>query len=225
MSKLLSFTEPSSQYVISLRAFNNIGEGRQILETAFTRYEAGELKVVLCECLVLSCWLSAVEEAPTPMTPPVGLRAQVLSSSTIVLTWTDTTLGRNQRVSDTRYYTVRYSSTSSRKHRLVNTTNLNIHIRDLKPSTEYEFGVKVIKGRRQSTWSLSAFNKTFESGTVYFLYSLFIIILKFMFFSTVHCSSGRHPHWRTWTTNQCSVELAATTVAQWSNYWSVFCLP
>ncbi|ELU03642.1 hypothetical protein CAPTEDRAFT_17814, partial [Capitella teleta] len=29
--------KPSSQYVISLRAFNNIGEGRQIYETTFTR--------------------------------------------------------------------------------------------------------------------------------------------------------------------------------------------
>ncbi len=48
---------------------------------------------------------------------------------------------------------------------MVNSTDLNVHIDDLRPNTEYEFSAKVIKGRRQSTWSLSVLNKTFEAGT------------------------------------------------------------
>ena len=98
------------------------------------------------------------------MIPPVGLQAVVLSSSTILLTWSDTSLGSNQRITDHRYYTVRYNAKSARRFRSVNATDLNEHINELKPNTEYEFSVKVIKGRRQSTWSLSVFNKTFEDG-------------------------------------------------------------
>ena len=48
--------------------------------------------------------------------------------------------------------------------RYVNSTDLNVHIDDLKPNTEYEFSVKVLKGRRKSVWSLSVFNKTFEAA-------------------------------------------------------------
>lgn len=105
-------------------------------------------------------------EPATPMIPPVGLKAIVLSAKTIVLTWTDSTLGKSQRINDNRYYTIRYTSIPNKnnRYRYSNSTDLNIHIDDLKPNTQYEFSAKVIKGRRQSTWSLSVFNKTFESG-------------------------------------------------------------
>lgn len=108
-------------------------------------------------------YFSATEPL-TPIIPPVGLKAIVLSSTTIVLTWSDTTLGRNQKVTDNRYYQVRYSSRVIRKQRYINSTDLNIHVEDLKPDTEYEFSVKIVKGRRQSTWSLSVINKTKEAG-------------------------------------------------------------
>lgn len=99
------------------------------------------------------------------MIPPVGLKAIVLTSASIVVTWSDTTLGRNQRITDNRYYTVRYNAHGGKRVKFVNSTDLNVHIDDLRPNTEYEFSVKVIKGRRQSTWSLSVLNKTFEAGT------------------------------------------------------------
>jgi len=47
---------------------------------------------------------------------------------------------------------------------MMNTSYLNFSVKDLRPDTEYEFSVKIIKGRRQSAWSLSVFNKTFEMG-------------------------------------------------------------
>jgi|SRR6218665_384062 len=105
-------------------------------------------------------------EPLTPMMPPVALKAIVLSSTTILLTWSDTTLGRNQRVMDNRYYTVRYGTKVLTKYKMVNATDLNLHVEDLRPDTEYEFSVRVTKGNRQSTWSLSVFNRTKEAGSI-----------------------------------------------------------
>jgi hypothetical protein len=75
--------------VISLRAYNNVGDGRPIYETTRTRDEEAEA------------------EPATPLVPPLGLHAIVLSATTVVLTWMDSTLPRNQLVTDNRYYIVR----------------------------------------------------------------------------------------------------------------------
>ncbi len=40
---------------------------------------------------------------------------------------------------------------------------MNKHIDNLKPNTQYEFSVRVIKGRRSSTWSLATQNTTLEA--------------------------------------------------------------
>lgn len=113
--------------------------------------------------------LILVPEPPTPILPPVGVKAPVRSPTTIEVMWTDTSLGRRQRVTDNREYVVRYqprSGSGSSRHRqqMINTTRLNIHVNDLRPDTDYEFSVRIIKGRRQSAWSLSVFNKTYEMG-------------------------------------------------------------
>ena len=81
----------------------------------------------------------------------------------------DSTLPRNQLITDNRYYIVRYTSTLSMKaerpkHNYRNATDLNAMLDDLRPSTEYEFTVKVVKGRRQSPWSLVVFNSTQEAA-------------------------------------------------------------
>ncbi|XP_023218239.1 neogenin-like isoform X2 [Centruroides sculpturatus] len=139
---------PSSEYVISLRAYNQVGDGRPIYETVKTLIET-------------------TPEPLTPMIPPVGLKAIVLSSTTVVLYWTDTTLSRNQIVTDNRYYTVRYTSYSysaNPKYRYFNSTELNCMIDNLKPNTQYEFSVKVTKGRRESTWSMNVLNTTQEAA-------------------------------------------------------------
>lgn len=115
-------------------------------------------------------------EPLTPMLPPVGLKAIVLSDSTVVLYWTDTTLSRNQLITDNRYYTVRYTTytySSSPKYRYFNSTDLNYMIDDLKPNTQYEFSVKVVKGRRESKWSMSVINTTQEAGNVIFAFLIF----------------------------------------------------
>lgn len=142
--------KPNSEYVISLRAYNNIGDGRPIYETTRTSNEQPH-------------------EPATPLVPPVGLHAIVLSSTTVVLTWMDSTLPRNQLISDNRYYIVRYTSTLSMKadrpkHNYRNATDLNAMLDDLRPNNEYEFTVKVVRGQRQSPWSLVVFNKTQEAA-------------------------------------------------------------
>ena len=48
--------------------------------------------------------------------------------------------------------------------RFVNATDLVAHIDGLRPNTQYIFVVRVINGRRQSQWSMSITNTTFEAG-------------------------------------------------------------
>ena len=150
--KQRSFTidnlQSSSEYVISLRAFNLVGDGQPIYETVKTLIES-------------------TPEPQLPMLPPVGLKAIVLSSTTIILYWTDTTLSRNQLITDNRRYLVRYTSnihSNNPKYKYFNTTDLNGMIDDLKPNTQYEFAVKIVKNRRESTWSMSVLNTTQEAA-------------------------------------------------------------
>ncbi|KAL3885049.1 hypothetical protein ACJMK2_025148 [Sinanodonta woodiana] len=136
--------QPASEYVVSIRAYNNKGEGQPRYETVFT--------------------LESTEEEPaTPMLPPIGLKTVVLSSSAIIVTWTDDSLGKNQRITDNRFYTVKYAASRTRP-KYHNSTDLIAHINDLKPATTYEFAVKIVKGRRESTWSMSVSNTTLEAA-------------------------------------------------------------
>ena len=153
--KYRSFTipdlKPTSEYVISLRAYNNIGDGRPIYETIRTKEESFE------DLLPVA-----------PLIPPVGLHAIVLSSSTVVLTWVDSSLPRNQVIPDQRYYIVKYTPVKEGvvdpRHLYRNATDLNVMIDDLRPATEYEFAVKIVRGRRQSPWSLVVSNRTREAA-------------------------------------------------------------
>lgn len=149
--------KPNSEYVISLRAYNNIGDGRPIYETVRTKEKSFDL------------------EPAVPLIPPVGLHAIVLSSSAVVLTWMDSTLPQNQLIPDSRYYVVRYTRVNQAailnseedeelRHSYRNATDLNLMIDDLRPATEYEFAVKVIRGRRESMWSLVVNNRTREAA-------------------------------------------------------------
>lgn len=137
---------PSSEYVISLRAFNHVGDGQPIYETVKTLIEDSP--------------------DPLPILPPVGLKPVVLSATTVVLYWTDSTLPRGQTVTDSRYYTVKYTNNlgQTQKFKYINSTDLNVVIDDLKPNTMYEFAVKVTKARQESTWSMSVTNTTSESA-------------------------------------------------------------
>lgn len=47
---------------------------------------------------------------PSPMMPPVGVQASVLSYDTIKVTWADNSLPKNQKITDNRFYTVRWKT-------------------------------------------------------------------------------------------------------------------
>lgn len=47
---------------------------------------------------------------PTPMMPPVGVQASILSHDTIRITWADNSLPKHQKITDSRYYTVRWKT-------------------------------------------------------------------------------------------------------------------
>ncbi|XP_032379218.1 neogenin 1a isoform X7 [Etheostoma spectabile] len=137
--------DPSSHYVITLKAFNNVGEGIPVYESAITRPQS--------------------VPDPSPMMPPVGVQASVLSHDTIKVTWADNSLPKNQKITDNRFYTVRWKTNipANTKVKMANTTSLSHVVTGLKPNTLYEFSVMVTKGRRTSTWSMTAQGTTFET--------------------------------------------------------------
>jgi hypothetical protein len=65
--------EPNTEYVISVRAFNERGDGQPVYEQVRTRDR------------------SAVEDpsAASPLFPPVGIKAIVHSETTVVVLWGD----------------------------------------------------------------------------------------------------------------------------------------
>lgn len=138
--------QSSSEYVISLRAYNRMGDGQPIYETVQTTIES-------------------IQESQSPMIPPVGLKAAAISSTSVVLDWTDTD-SSSRSSNDNRWYLARYTNnvhSSSPKYRYVNSTKTTVMIEDLKPDTLYEFAVRVIKNKRNSTWSMSVQNTTLEA--------------------------------------------------------------
>ncbi|XP_046741661.1 neogenin isoform X4 [Diprion similis] len=139
--------EPLAEYVITLRATNAVGEGIPAYANVQTTARS-------------------VAESVAPLIPPVGLKAVVLSASTIMVYWTDSTLSKSQYVTDKRYYVVRYTShhhSSNPRYKYYNSTDLNCMIVDLKPNTQYEFTVKLVKGKRESPWSMVVPNTTHEA--------------------------------------------------------------
>ncbi|XP_014439239.1 neogenin isoform X7 [Tupaia chinensis] len=152
--------DPSSHYVITLKAFNNVGEGIPLYESAVTRPHTDTSEVDL---FVVNAPYTPVPD-PTPMMPPVGVQASILSHDTIRLTWADNSLSKHQKITDSRYYTVRWKTNipANTKYKNANATTLSYLVTGLKPNTLYEFSVMVTKGRRSSTWSMTAHGTTFE---------------------------------------------------------------
>uniref|UniRef100_A0A674DI38 Neogenin n=1 Tax=Salmo trutta TaxID=8032 RepID=A0A674DI38_SALTR len=156
--------DPSSHYVITLKAFNNMGEGIPVYESAITRPQSDPIDPDVDLYELFHAPYTPVPD-PTPMLPPVGVQASVLSHDTIKVTWADNSLPKNQKITDARYYTVRWKTNipANTKLKTANTTNLSHMVTGLKPNTLYEFSVMVTKGRRTSTWSMTAQGTTFET--------------------------------------------------------------
>ncbi|XP_076588923.1 neogenin 1a isoform X14 [Chaetodon auriga] len=156
--------DPSSHYVITLKAFNNVGEGIPVYESAITRPQSDPIDPDVDFYELFHAPYTPVPD-PSPMMPPVGVQASVLSHDTIKVTWADNSLPKNQKITDNRFYTVRWKTNipANTKVKMANTTSLNHMVTGLKPNTLYEFSVMVTKGRRTSTWSMTAQGTTFET--------------------------------------------------------------
>ncbi|CAM4531941.1 unnamed protein product [Leuciscus chuanchicus] len=155
---------PSSHYVITLKAYNNVGEGIPVYESAITRPQSDPIDPDVDLYELFHAPYTPVPE-PLPMLPPVGVQASVLSHDNIKVTWADNSLPKNQKITDARYYTVRWKTNipANTKFKMANTTTLTHTVVGLKPNTLYEFSVMVTKARRTSTWSMTAHGTTFET--------------------------------------------------------------
>ncbi|XP_055081667.1 netrin receptor DCC isoform X2 [Periophthalmus magnuspinnatus] len=138
--------EPSSHYVISLKAFNNAGEGVPLYESAVTR--------------------SLSDSTTFPMIPPVGVQAVALGPDSVRVSWADNSVSKSQKSTEVRYYSVKWKSShsSSGKYKSADTTALSHVVTGLKPNSMYEFSVMVTKGRKSSTWSMTAHATTYEAA-------------------------------------------------------------
>ncbi|XP_058256684.1 neogenin 1a isoform X9 [Hemibagrus wyckioides] len=156
--------DPSSHYVITLKAFNNVGEGIPVYESAVTRPQTDPIDPDVDLYELFHPPYTPVPD-PIPMMPPVGVQASVLSHDTIKVTWADNSLPKNQKITDARFYTVRWKTNipANTKFKTANTTNLSHVVTGLKPNTLYEFSVMVTKGRKTSTWSMTAHGTTLEA--------------------------------------------------------------
>ncbi|XP_056289097.1 netrin receptor DCC [Pseudoliparis swirei] len=159
--------EPSSHYVISLKAFNNAGEGVPLYESAVTRSLTDPIDPSEGDLFHLfDKYPTPMPDASTPMIPPVGVQAVALSSDSVRVTWADNAVTKNQKASEVRYYSVKWktSYSTSGKYKSADTTALSHTVSSLKPNTMYEFAVMVTKGRKSSTWSMTAHANTYEAA-------------------------------------------------------------
>ncbi|XP_010769603.1 neogenin-like, partial [Notothenia coriiceps] len=100
---------PSSHYVITLKAYNNVGEGIPVYESAITRPQSDPIDPDVDMSINYHAPYTPVPD-PSPMMPPVGVQSSVLSHDTIKVTWADNSLPKNQKITDNRFYTVRWKT-------------------------------------------------------------------------------------------------------------------
>ncbi|PIC55691.1 hypothetical protein B9Z55_000862 [Caenorhabditis nigoni] len=141
-------------YVISLRAFNNLGSGFPIYETVRT------LSRETPHFSEDSDSDDADGQLGSSESTPVGLRTEAVSGTSIRVMWTES----DESAFNTQY-TVRYStSVDGNQHRYVNSTETWATVEGLRPATEYEFAVRAVASNGQlSTWSMAARNRTWSA--------------------------------------------------------------
>ncbi|XP_072309658.1 netrin receptor DCC-like [Eucyclogobius newberryi] len=100
------------------------------------------------------------------MIPPVGVQAVALGPDSVRVSWADNSVSKSQKSSEVRFYSVKWktSHSSSGKYKSADTTALSHTVTGLKPNSMYEFSVMVTKGRKSSTWSMTAHATTYEAA-------------------------------------------------------------
>ncbi|KAK0424070.1 hypothetical protein QR680_008482 [Steinernema hermaphroditum] len=146
--------KPNRDYVISLRAFNRIGNGFPIYETVRTTNFGQRL----------TPGGGAFKNSKEQMKnknhlTPMGVRAESVSSNSIRVSWTDPNEEEHAHLFNVPLFIIRYSSSSDDggKYRTVNTSETEHIVDGLRPNTQYEFAVKIISSNQ---WSMTTVNRT-----------------------------------------------------------------
>ncbi|GFS12181.1 neogenin [Elysia marginata] len=130
---------PNSRYIISVRAFNTIGESQPSFRRVRTR---------------------KVPPVKAPLLAPSKLSIQSDSPTSLVVTWVDPAIKDKKQMLDGRTYLIRYSPMSGESYTYKEVGGLQFHLSNLNPGTLYEFSVKTVRGNSSSEWSLSVVNST-----------------------------------------------------------------
>jgi hypothetical protein len=143
----------ATQYVVSVRAFNDVDKGPVVYDLVFTANTHTP---------------STSSNSRFVISTPTRLRTRVLSPTSISLHWFDPSLGRSQRIVDNRYYNVHYQVGTqlnpNGKTMSVIVKDLQVVLHDLEPATRYEFKVRTVKGGQTSPYSDAVVSQTLDAN-------------------------------------------------------------
>ena len=130
-----------------MKAKNNMGTSKEILKDVVTKRK------------------SALGENEK-LFPPLNVQAVAISPHSVEVRWTDWHLKQDETIPDDRFYTIQYNTAemSLEEYQYLNSTERNMIVTNLKPSTLYDFSVKLVIGARKSDWSMTTSQMTMESS-------------------------------------------------------------
>ncbi|XP_071115945.1 neogenin-like [Haliotis cracherodii] len=138
----LTNLEPDTGYIVSVRAYNNIGE-------SLPKFVVGKT--------------GKADPKDLPIKISLKMRAVTLSASEIQITWYTMTPGLRKQITPDIYFLIRFSALEESEYQYLNTTALPVTVADLHTHTKYEFAVKALRGRKETDWSLPVYNTTFQT--------------------------------------------------------------
>ncbi|RUS91811.1 hypothetical protein EGW08_000382 [Elysia chlorotica] len=144
--------EPDTSYHFKVQAHTSIGYGPESNTVLFKTPSANN-KIDL-----------------RPVEQPRNLQANVLSSTSVVVSWQDPSMARiyeedGEETLPPATYTVRYRGLDPEPSALtlVSSPFPSLYLLDLEPLTRYEFSVKVHRQEKESPWSQPVVNTTFAA--------------------------------------------------------------
>ncbi|KAK7497852.1 hypothetical protein BaRGS_00010986 [Batillaria attramentaria] len=139
---VISGLKPDTEHIVSVRAFNHIGESHPQFTIVTTEEAPEKLKLEV----------------------PAKLTVRPLSPTTMEVSWVDPVVARTPDIDDGRQYLMRYSAISGEAYQYLNATSMSVNVTDLQVATTYEFAVRTTRGEEQSGWSLPMVNTTQQTG-------------------------------------------------------------
>ncbi|GFR86194.1 receptor-type tyrosine-protein phosphatase F [Elysia marginata] len=144
--------EPDTAYNFKVQAHTSIGYGPES-NTVLYKTPSAKDKIDL-----------------RPVEPPRNLRANILSSTSVVISWQDPGMARiyeedREESICSATYTVRYRALDPEPSAFTQVTSPfpSLYLLDLEPLTRYEFSVKVHCQEKESPWSQPVANTTFAA--------------------------------------------------------------